>query len=410
MPIATDRTIHRMPAPDLEAQIAEIQSALLSRTEALGALVADTVWRELPFYAEWRRPGVRQELEQNSKDNLRFLFEGLTPAGPFDTTVASQTGSLNAKAGVPLHVLMDAYRIACRVAWEEIVALASTTRRAAGCEALIRSTARIWMAQDVLTQAAVAAYRDETTRQALAHEAERTALVEALMEGRIVEQATLWEVADMLRLPVHGPFVVVAAECGAVGRSALPGIESKLSALDLPSAWRLLPDVQIGLVHVGSDAKFELLQQTLTRAAATRIGVSSRFDELGGVHDALTYARIALSAERPDGSLLTIFEDDPLAVAAVSAPRVMKRISLEILNGFDDLDERERNLLFTTFRTWVSCDGSIKRTAEQLFCHPNTVRHRLKRIEAGTGMSLTRPRDLAELCLAFEINLRLRSE
>jgi DNA-binding PucR family transcriptional regulator len=34
--------------------------------------------------------------------------------------------------------------------------------------------------------------------------------------------------------------------------------------------------------------------------------------------------------------------------------------------------------------------------------HPNTVRHRLRRIAAATGRSLTAPRDVAELCLALE--------
>ena len=44
-----------------------------------------------------------------------------------------------------------------------------------------------------------------------------------------------------------------------------------------------------------------------------------------------------------------------------------------------------------------------------LFCHPNTVRYRLHRIEERTGRSLTRPRDIAELCLVFEVHRRLMS-
>jgi DNA-binding PucR family transcriptional regulator len=35
------------------------------------------------------------------------------------------------------------------------------------------------------------------------------------------------------------------------------------------------------------------------------------------------------------------------------------------------------------------------------------VRHRLRRIEKRTDRSLSRPRDLAELCLAFEVYRRL---
>jgi DNA-binding PucR family transcriptional regulator len=51
--------------------------------------------------------------------------------------------------------------------------------------------------------------------------------------------------------------------------------------------------------------------------------------------------------------------------------------------------------------------GSPRTTAELLFCHPNTVRHRLHRIEQRTGRMLSRPRDIAELCLAFEVQRRL---
>jgi DNA-binding PucR family transcriptional regulator len=35
------------------------------------------------------------------------------------------------------------------------------------------------------------------------------------------------------------------------------------------------------------------------------------------------------------------------------------------------------------------------------------VRHRLHRIEELTGRSLSRPKDIAELCLAFEVEQRL---
>jgi len=38
----------------------------------------------------------------------------------------------------------------------------------------------------------------------------------------------------------------------------------------------------------------------------------------------------------------------------------------------------------------------------RLFCHPNTIRHRLRRIADATGRSLTAPADVTELCLALE--------
>ncbi len=395
-----------MPAPDVEAQITQVKAELSSRCDDLGAIVTDTIWREVPFYSQSGRV-TRAELEAACMANLQLIFDGLDSHAAHDTRVATTTGVDAAAAGVPLPVVLDVYRIGCRLVWEEIVTVAAA-RPDIGKEALIRATARVWLAQDVLSHTTEAGYRDEATRKVLAEEAERAALVEALIEGRIAAQGSLWEVAALLRIPARGPYVVVAAECASIGRSALPGIESRLSSQDIASAWRLLPDVQLGLVHVENDGKLAALNKTLSRLAAKRIGVSSRFDDLTHVPDAVNYARIALSAERHDGSLLAVFDADPLSIAAVSAPRIMKRISSSVLSGFDDLDERERETLFSTFRAWVAADGSINTAAEQLFCHPNTVRHRLKRIQERTGMSINRPRELAELCLAFEVDLHMR--
>jgi hypothetical protein len=42
-------------------------------------------------------------------------------------------------------------------------------------------------------------------------------------------------------------------------------------------------------------------------------------------------------------------------------------------------------MLFETFRAWQDSDASVRGAAEVLICHPNTVRHRLRRIEKRTG-------------------------
>ena len=70
----------------------------------------------------------------------------------------------------------------------------------------------------------------------------RANLIDALLEGRAFDERSLREVAGHLRLPINGPFVVIAAQAPAVGDEPLPEIESKLRSLDIFSAWRLLPD------------------------------------------------------------------------------------------------------------------------------------------------------------------------
>ena len=102
-----------------------------------------------------------------------------------------------------------------------------------------------------------------------------------------------------------------------------------------------------------------------------------------------------------------MFDGSILAIAAVAAPEVMVKSIGDALKGFEDLSDDEREALCETFRVWQDNDASVRRAAEVLFCHPNTVRHRLRRIEKRTGRSLTRPKDVAELCLVSEVHRRL---
>ena len=106
-------------------------------------------------------------------------------------------------------------------------------------------------------------------------------------------------------------------------------------------------------------------------------------------------------------SSVAVFDGSILTTAAVSAPEAMVQTVGAVLDGFGDLPHEEREMLFGTFRAWQDTDASVGGAAEALTCHPNTVRHRLRRIEKRTGRSLLRPKDVAELCLAFEVRRRL---
>ena len=98
------------------------------------------------------------------------------------------------------------------------------------------------------------------------------------------------------------------------------------------------------------------------------------------------------------------------ATAAVSAPEVMVELVTPTIERFADLADTERDILFDTFKVWLESDGSLRRAGELLCCHPNTVRYRLHRIEQRTGRFLARPRDVAELCLAFEVHRHLMGQ
>jgi len=389
----------------VDPHVIELAKLMLARAPKLGMAMADLLCSEIDAYRDGSVV-TRDQVAESCVANVTFIFHSL--AGDADVSPAEQTGTERALAGVPLPAVMTAYRIGFRFMWEETLA---TARAAAiATDSILDATARVFFAQETFTQAMSNAYRQQLTAQILEREEERSALVEALLSRRMTDRQSLWEAADLLRLPTSGPYVVVAAELPAIGKLGLPAIENKLSARDIRSAWRLLPDLQIGIVHLRhSDPSGSLgtLVEVLRQVATSRVGISPPFQELSETSGALRYARLAVAGKPSAESPVTVFDDTPLAVAAVSAPEAMAKIKTSLLGRVDELPAEERAVLVDTFQAWLQAGGSANDTAATIYCHPNTVRHRLRRIEELTNRSLSRPMDLAELCLAFEIERRL---
>jgi sugar diacid utilization regulator len=260
---------------------------------------------------------------------------------------------------------------------------------------------------ELAATALVAGYRDEQKRQLIAEASDRLNLIDHLLEGRAFDDWSLWQVARKLGLPINGPFVVIAAHIAGAGDEPLPEVEPKLRSLDIFSAWRLLPDLQVGIVHVESERNLDKVVALVSRMTTARVGVSAAFDDLRDTPRALHVARVMMLCPTDSTSSVAVFDGSLLATAAVSAPEVMTKAVGAVLDGFGDLPDEDREMLFETFRVWQDNDASVRGTAELLNCHQNTVRHRLRRIEKHTGRSLSRPRDVAELCLTFEVHRRL---
>jgi hypothetical protein len=266
--------------------------------------------------------------------------------------------------------------------------------------------ARISAFAELIGTVVVAGYRDEQKRQLLIEASQLSNRLDGLVEGPGFDTWSLRDIAGFLRLPTNGPFVVVAAQVSVAGDEPLPDIESKLRSLNISSAWSLLPDLQVGVARVTSDEKLDAIVALMSRMTTARVGVSAPFEDLRETPTALHVARVMLRG-RGTGSSVAVFDGSILAAAVVSAPEAMIRTVGPALDGFSDLPDEEREMLFETFRVWQDHDACVRDAAEALFCHPNTVRYRLRKIEVRSGRSLSRPKDVVELYLAFEVHRRL---
>jgi hypothetical protein len=384
------------------AQVAQLGASLLERADELAEGMVEHIYEAVPVY----RSGAvdAAELSRTCLEYIRLVFEPMGRESAAESPRLREGGRRRAQVGVPLTAVMEAYRVTARYLWGELAETAA--RNAVSAEVALRAASELWRALDIYTRQMSEGYREELTAQLLSREQERSAVVQALLEGCLAD-TNLWEAADLLRLPQKGPYVVVAASAPDVAKHALPQIECQLSALGIASAWQLTHDAETGIACLPKPAaQLDKLVDALGAACTGWVGVSPPYEDLRDTGSALRLARIALRSAF-ERQRVVVFDRDPLAVAAAGAPDVMRRLARTALAGLDRIPQGERELLLETFGAWLDGGGSADRAAKRMYVHPNTVRHRLRRLEEHTGRSLADPRWVAELSLAFEIDRRL---
>ncbi|MER5471011.1 helix-turn-helix domain-containing protein [Streptomyces sp. NPDC002685] len=341
-----------------------------------------------------------EELEEACRTHLGNALQALTGQVPLDTEAAERIGRRRALENVPLPTVMTAYRIGVKYFWEAAVAEATRTSLVES-DKLVAVASTMSELQDSITEAMVSGYHDVVAQRHLASEHERSALVEALLEGRSMDIDAVWSAAEVLGMPHTGPFTLVAAEVPQMGRQALPEVAALLSRRGIRSAWRLRPDLQLGIVYLRTPRDLDDLVEVLRRHAEQRVGVSPSYDDLCSTGDALRFAKVAMRGGDAASGTVTVFDDSPVAVSAAGAPDVMARVAINVLGPIEALPTGERELLLDTLDVWLGCGGSADEAAKRLYVHPNTVRMRLRRIAERTGRSLADPRGITELFLAL---------
>jgi hypothetical protein len=384
----------------LAPEIAEVAGSVTARLPDLVDRVVQRLLKEIEFYRD-RDVVSLDDLRDSVQSNLESMAAQLTTDQLPDLSAPRATGRQRARQGVPLADILHAYRIGFTEFWEAIVQLARRSGQAPS-ETLVDAASAVWWLIGEYTQELTVAYREAAAELLLAGARERSALVEALFTGGIPDRDTLWEAAKLLRLPWEGVFVVVAAEAPGLAQEGLPDAEALLAGRGIGSAWQLHPDTQMGVVSLRQHDTLPFLLELLERSVRARAGVSPVYTSLGDTPRALHYARLVL-ASLPAGSLTVAqFEQTPLRVLAAAAPDAAAELARTVLGGVLDLPAQERSNLLGTLQAWFDAGGSAVETGKRIYCHPNTVRYRLRRLQEHTGRSLDDPRAVAELLAALD--------
>ena len=395
-----------------DPQAAVLTSALLNRLPALTDELLKRVLKQSEIdgnqsdiYGDDRLVPI-DDLHQSLQDNLMFMVSNLGCAGLHDLAAPRRTGRRRAEQGAPLAAVLSSLQAGFRFIWDALVAEARQTGTVSDAE-LVDLASEVWMLNTLFTTELATAYRDARTELVLRQGQARSARLRALLEGRIADTATVWEAADLLGLPYQGVLVVVAAEVPTAARHALPRLESRLQVRGFGSAWQLLADLQVGIVSLRSRRNTPALVEILRSGAVARVGVSPVYTRLERTSEALHLARIALASTQAGDPMVNVFDDAPLPVLVVSSPTTSDQIAKTILGPLLDINPDERDMLLNALAAFFAFQGSAIEAGKHLYCHPNTVRHRLRRIERHTGRSLQDPRSSAELFIALEALRRL---
>ncbi|MBV9315067.1 MAG: hypothetical protein JO100_15360 [Pseudonocardia sp.] len=196
----------------LSGSVGRIVQVIREQLPALLDRMSVRVREEVPFYAaEDVVDGA--ELRAFLAANVEYVLGGLLGllgGDVSDVAAPMATGHARATQGAPLVEMLAAYRLGFAELWVAFVDVARTLPEVTDA-ALVELAGEMFQLHSAYADASVSGYRDEYREILCTTECEHSVLVEAVLAGS-TSKGALWEVAQALRLPLEGHFLVVAAE------------------------------------------------------------------------------------------------------------------------------------------------------------------------------------------------------
>lgn len=377
--------------PEIATRLAELAPLLLDQVDAMTDRMLEVLLRTEPAYGELLAHG-EEEMRASTRASLErgmlLLIGAVSGNARTSLRDARDVGRRRALQGVPLEAVLRAYRLGGQVTWE---ALLEVSRRSGRDDTLLLEVAgSVWRTNDAECSAVAEGYREEQRRLAGIDEGARQQVLDGLIDGRGGDPAFVRTASELLAVPLEGRLVAVVALPGPDGDPGLDAPGAALLKRGVRSVWGDRSGAQVGIVALGPGG-CEVLTWLPTMANGP-VGVSA---VVVGAAAAGTAYRLAETAARtlPAGARQVVTIDERLPEALLSnSPEISSRLVGQSLGGLLELPTDEREVLLDTLAAFLDSDGSPTRAADELYCHRNTVMHRLRRIESVTGRKLTDPR------------------
>ena len=313
----------------------------------------------------------------------------------YDKGLSAQLGAKRARAGIPAEALISAVRLDFTLLWAELLDIAAP----ADAPMLTSKVEQVWRIVDEFATRTHTSYLNERVRMAQEESSLQHEFIARLFSVVTPSAETADQVAEALGISASSKFGLAAATGNAASR--LRSIHSTTSARlgrqlflresgDVVFVFWPAPD------RPETGAPLPILPPELTTVPC---GVATS----NGLRALPAAARTASSL----AALLRPTDTGPLT-AELAWPRFAKRqlqeagldLADEINGALQHCRSAERDRLVEAVRHFLR-SGNISITAEELFCHRNTVLNRLSRFRELTGIDPSVPDQAARLVVAW---------
>ncbi|QFU93093.1 CdaR family transcriptional regulator [Amycolatopsis sp. YIM 10] len=381
--------------PVLPRRLAEI---LRPELPTLGGQIVEEIRTVIPEYGRPLDGPYGRSIRAGVDCAMSLFVDQIADPGSIKEElldVHRKLGQLEMREGRSLDTLQAAYRVGARVAWRRIMLVG---RRAGLSSAVMSELADAMFAfMDELASIALDGYLEAKACSAGALETWRRRLLQLILERPQPPREAIAELAQLTGWMLPAKLFAVAVRTpGGVSRRMPSLDEDVLAELDAPEPLLLVPGEPV-------DARLSAIQNALP---GYRLSAGPAVP-LEAAADSLRWARraLALTGEGLLPARRLIRAEEHLATVLLHSDEgLIAQLRERHFAPLRGMTDKQRGRLTETLRAWLDAQGNVLEIAERLKVHPQTVRYRMRQLQATFGASLDDPD------ARFEMELILRSE
>ncbi|MFI5609396.1 helix-turn-helix domain-containing protein [Amycolatopsis sp. NPDC051903] len=386
-----ERTV---PSAGSPRRVAEI---LRPELASLATEIVDEIRATIPVYARLLDGPCGKSIRAGVEYAIKVFVEQLAdPAASKEQShqVHHRLGQNEMREGRSLDTVQSAYRVGARVSWRRIMGVG---RRSGLSSPVVAQLADAMLAfMDELASVALDGYLEAKARTAGALEMWRRRLLDLVLQQPAAPAKAIGDLAQLTGWTVPETASPIAVQPMTVAHLRRP------VTLD-PELLFELEGAQPRIVVPGAvdSAGLATLQAALPDHRLS-LGPCVLLGRLG---DSLRWARAALTlADRGRVTPRRVLRaEDHLADLLVNSDAVLVDVlRSRLFAPLAGMTDKQQERLLETLRAWLDSQGNIVEIADRLQIHPQTVRYRMRQLQATLGDRLRDP------AARFEMELVLR--